>query len=145
MVGLMSHKTYLGHKGYSIYKNTLSVKEAVYIREELMVKPYLPKSPVQPEPFPIYRESNNKFYVPRIFGINNFGIPNDMRISQGDPINIKFNGKLLDTPERNQVNVVNKFMDHIKDGNSGGLDELVIPEPEEQIDLENVSGVNPSF
>ena len=118
------HKTYLGQKGYSIYKNTLSVKEAVYIREELMVKPYVPKSPIQPEPFPIYRESNNKFYVPRIFGINNFGIPNEMRISQGDPIDIKFNGKLLDTPERNQVNVVNKFMNHIKNGNCGGLLDL---------------------
>ena len=76
------------------------------------------------DPFPIYRESNNKFYVPRMFGIANFGIPNEMRISEGDPIDIKFNGKLLDTPERNQVSVVNKFMDHINNGNCGGLLDL---------------------
>jgi superfamily II DNA or RNA helicase len=118
------HKTYLGHKGYSIYKKSLSVKEEVYIREELMMKPYIPKSPVQSEPFPIYRESNNKFYIPRIFGINHFGMPNENRITSGIPINIDFQGELLDTPERNQINVVNKYMEHIKNGNCGGLLEL---------------------
>ena len=49
--------TYLGQKGYTIYKESLSMKEQEYIRNELSVKPYVPKSPVQPQPFPIYRES----------------------------------------------------------------------------------------
>ena len=53
----MSQETYLGQKGYSIYKKSLNVKEQVFIREELTVKPYIPKSPIQPTPFPIYRES----------------------------------------------------------------------------------------
>ena len=69
----MSHKTYLGNKGYSIYKDSLTLKEQVFIREELTVKPYTPKSPVQLTPYPIYRESNKKFYIPRKFGFDTFG------------------------------------------------------------------------
>ena len=114
------HKTYLGQKGYSIYKNTISLKEEIFIREELMVKPYLPKSPIQPTAFPIYRESPKKFYVPRIFGLTNFGIPNDIKITKGNTINLKFNGSLRDI----QQVVVDKFIEHINQGNCGGLLDL---------------------
>ena len=114
----MSQQTYLGQKGYSIYKNTLSLKEQIFIRNELTVKAYIPKSPVQPIPYPIYRESVNKFYLPRYFGISTFGIPNESRISKGIQINIKFEGKLRE----NQQLIVEKFLHHIKtsDINSGG-------------------------
>ena len=114
------YKTYLGQKGYTIYKNSLTIKEQVFIREELMVKPYLPKSPIQPEPFPIYRESEKKIYVPRIFGINLYGVPNEYKITKGDAINIKFNGSLRD----DQQNVVNKYFVEIQNSNSGGLLDL---------------------
>ena len=114
------HKTYLGQKGYSIYKNTITLKEEIFIREELMVKPYLPKSPIQPTAFPIYRESPKKFYVPRIFGLTNFGIPNDIKITKGNTINLKFNGSLRDI----QQVVVDKFIEHINLGNCGGLLDL---------------------
>ena len=115
------HKTYLGQKGYTIYKNSLSLKEQVYIREELMFKPYLPKSPVQSDAFPVYRESPKKFYVPRIFGITNFGNPLENRIGEGDPIDISFNGTM-----RNDIQqkVVDKFLDSIKKGGCGGLLDL---------------------
>ena len=35
-----------------------------------MVKAFVPKSSpdLQPEPFPVYRESNKKIYVPRYYG-----------------------------------------------------------------------------
>lgn len=114
------HKTYLGQKGYSIYKNTLSLKEELFIRQELMIQAYLPKSPVQPEPFPIYRESVKKFYVPRIFGIKTFGIPNENKLNNYEKINLKFNGILRDI----QQNVVDKFISHIREENCGGLLDL---------------------
>ena len=121
----MSHETYLGQKGYSIYKKTLSLKEQVFIRDELTVRPYIPKSPVQPNPYPIYRESTNKFYIPRYFGISTFGIPNECRISKGIPINIRFEGQLRE----NQQQIVQKFLTHINvgnttDGGGGGLLDL---------------------
>ena len=113
----MSHESYLGQKGYSIYKKSLSVKEQNFIREELTIKPYIPKSPVQPSAFPIYLESSKKFYIPRIFGINTFGNPNETKISNGDTINIKFNGTLREP----QQNVINKYLSAIKTNGYGGL------------------------
>ena len=112
------HITYLGQKGYSIYKKSLSLKEQIYIREELSVKPYIPTSPIQPPAYPIYQESNKKFYIPRFFGISTFGIPNECRISKGIPINITFEGDLRD----NQKLIVQKFINHINlsDSNVGG-------------------------
>jgi len=116
----MSHETYLGQKGYSIYKNSLSIKEQIYIREELTVKPYIPKSPVQPVPFPIYLESPKKFYIPRSFGINVFGQQNENRIGSGVLIDLKFNGEL----RKQQQVIVDKYLAYIKSGNYGGLLEL---------------------
>ena len=113
----MSHETYLGQKGYTIYKKTLSLKEQIYIRDELTVKPYMPKSPVQPPGFPIYRESSKKFYIPRKFGFDTFGEPREYRIKDGLPIDIKFEGTLRD----NQSIIVEKYKNHIKNGDWGGL------------------------
>ena len=66
-------KAYLGYQGYSIFKDTLSVEQQHAIRKELMVHAHIPKSPVQPAPFPVYRESLLKLYVPRYFGIERYG------------------------------------------------------------------------
>ena len=115
----MSQETYIGQKGYSIYKKTLSLKEQMFLREELTVKPYIPKSPVQPTPYPIYRESNKKFYIPRFFGISIFGEPNENKIGEGIPINLTFSGVLRD----NQIFIVNKYIEYVKK-NKGGLLDL---------------------
>ena len=117
----MTHETYLGKKGYSIYKNTLSIKEQEYIRNELNVKPYIPGSPFQNiQPYTIYRESSKKFYLPRYFGINTFGVMNEIKIGYGNEINLTFNGDLRER----QHYIANKFMNHIKNGNYGGLLDL---------------------
>jgi superfamily II DNA or RNA helicase len=88
--------TYLGEKGYTIYKDALTHEEQHYIRKELTVKPFIPKSPIQPPSFPVYRESSNKFYIPRYFGYDNYGEPEESKISHGDDINICFEGQLRD-------------------------------------------------
>lgn len=110
--------SYLGKKGYSIYKSDLTNKEQIFLRNELMVKPYLPKSPVQPEPFPLYRESPNKFYVPRHFGIEHFGEFSENKLSKGDDINVNFEGELREY----QINIVNKYLNAVKDSGGGLLD-----------------------
>jgi len=109
---------YIGKKGYSILKENITFKEQLFIRDQLNVKPFLPKSPVQPEPFPIYRESPKKLYVPRYFGIEHFGTVNDIRLPKGDDINITFNGELRDY----QINIVNKYIDHVGESGGGLLD-----------------------
>lgn len=107
---------YLGEKGYTIYKDALTIKEQQYIRETLTVRPYIPKSPVQPPSFPIYRESKLKLYVPRYFGYENYGTPEESRISEGDDINVPFNGELRDY----QKTVVDIYMKRVTEDAFGG-------------------------
>jgi superfamily II DNA or RNA helicase len=112
--------TYLGNKGYTILKNELSIKHQLALKEMLMVKPYVPGSPVQVQKtFPAYRESDKKIYVPRYFGEEIFGQAKTVKISEGDDINLTFEGILRDY----QIPVVNKYLQHVSSG-GGGLLEL---------------------
>ena len=110
--------SYLGKKGYSILKSDLTIKEELFIRNELTVKAFVPKSPVQPEAFPVYRESPKKFYMPRYFGVNTFGDFTENKLSLGEDINLEFQGELREF----QVNIVNKYINAVKDSGGGLLD-----------------------
>lgn len=99
-------KAYLGYQGYSIFKDTLSVDEQHAIRKELMVHAHIPKSPVQPAPFPLYRESLLKLYVPRYFGMEHYGSNIENKIAPGHTISLKFSGELRDY----QNVIVSKFL-----------------------------------
>jgi superfamily II DNA or RNA helicase len=112
-------KNYLGQKGYSIYKENLTIKEQEQLRDDLTAKPFVPKnSMTQPKSFLIYRESPNKFYIPRFYGIENYGYPDVDKISKGHDININFNGNLRDF----QVPVVETFIKHVKEKHCGLLE-----------------------
>jgi len=113
---MTEYPTYLGQKGYSIYKESLTIHEQQYIRDALMVRPYLPKAPTQPDPFPIYQESSKKLYVPRYFGIENYGEPDEVRILPGKNINVNFIGTLRE----HQKTVVDIYMNHVNKPNRGG-------------------------
>lgn len=112
--------TYLGQKGYTIYKKELSPEQNNFIKSELTAKPYTPGSPCagnQTHTFPVYRESSQKYYVPRYFGEAHFGPAKEMRVPEGDDIDITFAGELRD----NQKPVVKTYLDNIKkNGNTGG-------------------------
>jgi hypothetical protein len=112
--------TYLGNKGYTILKSELSIKHQLLIKEMLMVKPYVPGSPVQVQKtFPAYRESDKKIYVPRYFGEELFGPPKTNKITEGDNIDLTFQGTLRDY----QVPIAKTYLDHVRFG-GGGLLEL---------------------
>ena len=112
--------TYLGEKGYTILKEGLGVKDQHFLREHLSVRPFIPKSPVQPEPFPVYRESPKKFYIPRYFGLETYGMHDDVRIAEGADIDLDFGGELRDYQET----IVAKYMNYVTDQNGGGLLEV---------------------
>jgi superfamily II DNA or RNA helicase len=110
--------TYIGWKGYTIYKKNISVQEQQMLRKELNVKPFVPKSSLsKPQPFPVYRESKKKIYVPIFYGMEVYGEPDEIRIDDGKKINVSFKGEL----RPKQKPVVKKFMKHIKKKNSGLL------------------------
>jgi hypothetical protein len=112
--------TYLGNKGYTILKSELSIKHQLTLKEMLMVKPYVPGSPVQlQKSFPAYRESDKKIYIPRYFGEELFGSAKTIKITEGDDINLEFQGTLREY----QQPVIEKYLDHVSKG-GGGLLEL---------------------
>jgi len=111
--------TYLGQKGYTIKKENMEVSDQIELRQDLMVKPFVPKtSMVQPEPFPIYRESKKKFYIPRFYGIDTYGVPEATNLSEGEDIDIEFNGELRDI----QKPIANAYLKHAKKKGSGLLE-----------------------
>ena len=111
--------TYLGQKGYTIVKEYMDVKEQMQLREDLMMKPYVPKSSLaKPSLFPAYRESKKKFYIPKFYGIENYGEPEEVRVCEGEKINLKFKGELRE----HQKPIVEKFIKHVKKDNSGLLE-----------------------
>ena len=111
-----AYKSYLGRRGVSIYKNSLSVQEQKFIRDELSVKPFIPKAPVQPAKFPVYRESPNKLYIPRYFALDHFGPPTEDKLTDYESISLSFAGELRDY----QIPVVNKYLDHVSQPHIGG-------------------------
>ena len=112
--------TYLGPKGYSIKKQYISIEEQHQIRKELNVMPFVPKTSIsKPNPFPVYRESPKKIYVPRFYGYETYGDPDDITITNGDDINIEFKGDLRDF----QKPIVEKYLKHVGK-NGGGLLEV---------------------
>jgi len=119
----MNLNTYLGQKGYTINKNELTIEQQKQIRNDLTIKPFTHAGigSNEQKTFPAYRESSNKFYIPHYYGIENFGIPKQYKITEGNNIDLEFAGKLRE----NQELVVNTYMEHInKIGYGGGLLEL---------------------
>ena len=108
--------TYLGCKGYTIVKHSISMTEHTFIRKELDVSPN--KTLMGPCPsFPIYRESSSKLYVPRYFGLEHYGEPNEYKIDTGENIELTFHGALFPYQE----NIVNKYINHVNKNGGGGL------------------------
>ena len=116
----MTKQTYLGLKGYSILKSGLDLSDQLFIRDALTVRPFIPNSPVKADAFPIYRESPKKLYVPRYFGIEEFGQPEETKLVNYLPIDVPFNGSLRDY----QINISNIFMKNINLFGGGGLLEI---------------------
>ena len=112
-------ENYMGQKGFSIYKDNLSVQEQEKIRRDLTVSPSVKNMGYGKLPsFYVYRESPKKFYVPRFYGYQQFGIPKINQINNGVDINIDFKGTLREK----QVPIVEKYLKHIEKHNSGLLD-----------------------
>ena len=119
-----SLNSYLGQKGYTILKKDLTPEQYAQIKKDLVAKPLTQSAPgIGPPPitFSVYRESNNKFYMPRYYGEQKFGKPKSIKIPEGDPINLNFSGSLRE----NQIPVVETYLSHAKQsGGGGGLLEL---------------------
>ena len=105
-------KLSLTSNGYSITKknNDQLIKE---LKDELTVSPLNNFDYNDTKKYNLFRENNDKLYMPRYFGLRKFGLPHrDLILNTGiDCERLIFKGTLRDE----QLNVVTKYMEVVKD------------------------------
>jgi superfamily II DNA or RNA helicase len=102
----------LSINGYSIAKTSLSTEQIDKIKKELTMKPQVNfnmgiKNKEDDITFELYRETENRIYIPRYYGLTNFGIPKICKLTGGADISVDFIGKLRDA----QVEPVKNFIE----------------------------------
>ena len=106
--------SYLGKRGYTIPKTSLSKEDDELLRKELFVKPEVfgPNfgAAAGEQAFPVFRESPNKLYIPRFYGISRYGLPDKSEIQEGDDIEVSFPRELRDYQEE----IIAVYMNHVK-------------------------------
>jgi len=93
-------ETSISSYGYKIYKNDLTTEKIHKIKKDLLITPFV-YDPVKggqnkDKKFNILLESPKAFYLPRFYGIENFGSPMKNKLPEGIDIDIKFHGNLRD-------------------------------------------------
>ena len=82
--------TSLTRKGYILNKSDFSEKKLQFVGNQLTVKPVVHRDFAHfAEDFPVFYESKTKLYLPRYWGLENFGPPKKINICDGDSINLK--------------------------------------------------------
>ena len=113
-----SNKYFVSGRGYGICKSYLEKDEEAEIRRELTVKPNtFGYSDSSNDEFNVYLESSKKIYVPKWWGIKRFGIPDMIKVQEGDSISCEFTGKLRTIQEK----PVSKFLESCKNASKQGF------------------------
>ena len=113
MISKISPERILTKRGYAIVKEHYDFKTLQKCRNELNVKPFVNSDyGAQPTPYPIYLESKKKLYLPKFYGLENFGNPELLKITKGQLIDLTFVGTL----RKQQEPVIKAFMHTCKKG-----------------------------
>jgi superfamily II DNA or RNA helicase len=112
--------SYINQKGYVIPKANLSLSELALLKQELTLFPkenYAgPK--VKPQKIHVYRENEQKIYIPRFYGIKKYGNPLKNDLSPGDSIDVTFVKPIRDY----QTKIVQIYLDHVQNCTGGILE-----------------------
>lgn len=108
----------LSRGGYLLKKDKLSQEQIVSLKNTLTVSPELQSSFANAESFPVFRESESRFRIPRFYGTEFFGLPKN-KIPKGIPIDIEFKGSLK--KETNQDIASAKALSHLNEFGGGIL------------------------
>jgi len=84
-------KTYIGKRGYILRKKFLNEKELVELKNDLTVKPFSNGDyGKEDEPFKVFLENESKIYLPKFYGLEKYGKPEENILPDGKDININF-------------------------------------------------------
>jgi superfamily II DNA or RNA helicase len=116
--------SYLSKRGYVIRKDSISDKELKFLKTTLVARPLQDDKYTffnkQDNSFPIYIETKNKIYIPKMFGINRYGFPERLMPNYTGIMwnkDIKFTGNLYPIQEQ----AVSKLVNELKNGKTGGI------------------------
>jgi superfamily II DNA or RNA helicase len=114
--------TILSKRGYKVIKKKFSPTKLNKVRKDLSVKPFTGFS-VGPydntKPFNVFYESHKKLYIPKHYGLKEFGVPDIVDEVEGIDVDISFNGSMRSEQEM----VVKKYMESLPE-KGGGLISL---------------------
>ena len=65
-------------------------KKELYVKPIIFNMQYGGKDAAETQSFPVYRESANRLYIPRFYGIQRYGIPIKEKLQIGDNIQLEF-------------------------------------------------------
>lgn len=112
-------ETFISNKGYAILKEN-NEELVEYLKKVLTVTPVINPNGMNSaaaNSFPVYRENSKKIYIPRAFGMDWFGPPKTVTISDGEyRPNLEFNGSVRKEQEEPLKNFIDAANDPAKRG-----------------------------
>jgi superfamily II DNA or RNA helicase len=114
-------KSYIGKRGYVLIKKNWDPSVLNQIKKELLIQPFQSGDYGEPdEPFPIYSENTQKIYIPKYYGLEKFGQPDEIRLDPGENIDLTFNGTLRSHQQEPISKCMEAFETH-STGRGGGI------------------------
>ena len=86
-------KTSLSNQGYAIYKSTITEKEIDNIKKDLSIKPFSCPgygNPEDIEPYKLYKENDDKLYVPNFYGKDKYGPSKNTKLKEPETTTLAF-------------------------------------------------------
>lgn len=114
--------SYLGIKGYVIFKSSLKEEELLKLKKKLTAKPKTAGmiTVIPPITYPVFIETEKKIYIPRFFGIKEYGLFSSNKIPNCENINIPFEGVLREEQSRAVNAYISSVQEQDKTSNGGG-------------------------
>ena len=114
-------KSYIGKRGYVLIKKNWDPSVLNQIKKELLIQPFQSGDYGEPdEPFPIFSENTQKIYIPKYYGLEKFGQPDEIRLDPGENIDLNFNGTLRSHQQDPISKCMEAFGTH-STGRGGGI------------------------
>jgi hypothetical protein len=106
------------HKGYAIRKSFLSEKQIELIEKHCIVEPKSDDrfgGKKEDNKFKIYKESTERYYLPREWALQHFGEPDENLLSEGFDLSDDA-AKFVGTPYEYQTNIINMYLTAPRNG-----------------------------
>ena len=105
----------LTSRGYAITKKTITPVQQAALRKDLTVAPKIQdKYSKGVQSFPIFLESPTRFYVPRHWGIQHYGIPEISLVPEG--LQLEPVAEFIGSPHDYQEKIISKFIENDAQG-----------------------------